>query len=644
MLLSTGAIKHYDADRLGPPVCILPLLVTEDGSGAFRLCWDGRYTNSFIRLRHIKYETLDVLRLLLQPETNGAAVLDEPTGAADLDPPMLLKIDFTAGYHHVLMQRGTEPFLAFAWNGAVYYWRALPFGLCSVPEVFEYLMQHGFRRILRGPLATPHMGMLDDSGVVLQHARDESVANIVKYTKQVVAQPQTSERGPPVPPCLPEGGCLMEHTRLPAAHAPAMVLGNFTYFGGSINLKKLEYGRRVEMLGILVDTQERRTYVPLRRKDKLMPLLQQVDTLCPGSRIPVRLLSEIAGQLVSMFEALRFAKQLLWSVFYTIYPFVITDQWDAFTSLPETVRDTCHWWLHHFDKFNGRDFFESPRYNFEWDAAKSGAGAVLYGNGKILCAHVDRPLDEWLVHNDVWELVAAPELLCLFGDILTGHRLAMYNDNIFALSYLKRGGGPNPGATAMIQLFFQWLIQLDIELVKIGHIPGKLLWMPDFLSRFQDYSGDWALTPEVWLLVEDWWRTQHLPFPTIEGFASSLNHRLSRWVSRWVEPGAEAADFFAQTWQEDDRLWLNPPFGLLLKTLLHIACLKLSAYLVIPHWPDKSWWYPAWALASTYMTLPPNAFTTIKTGHQAGFHDPGYHIYVLAIRMPGTTAGVCPPM
>jgi len=417
----------------------------------------------------------------------------------------------------------------------------------------------------------------------------------------------------------------------------------FRFFGGSINLTKVEYGRMVEMLGILVDTQERRTYVPRRRKDKLMPLLQQVANAAPGSSIPVRLLSEAAGQLVSMYEALRFAKQLLWSVFYAIYPYVLTEQWDAYTRLPETVRDTCRWWLHNFDKFNGRDFFEAPRYNFEWDAAKAGAGAVLYGNRMILCAHVDRPPDEWHVHNDVWELVAAPELLCLFGDILTGHRLAMYNDNMFALSYLRRGGGPNPWATAMTQLFFQWLIQLDIELVKIGHIPGKLLWMPDFLSRFQDYTGDWALTPEVWLLVEDWWKVQHLPIPTIEGFASSINHHLPRWISRWVEPGAEAADFFAQTWQQDDLLWLNPPFGLLLKTLLHIACLKLSAYLVIPHWPDKPWWYPAWSLASTFMMLPPNAFTSIRKGHQAGYHDPGYHIYVLAINLPGTTAGLCPP-
>jgi len=600
-LLSTQAIKPYDMQRFGPPVCILPLLVTEDSSGEMRLCWDGRYTNSFLHKRRIKYETLEVLRLLVGPDRG------------EEDSPHIFKLDLKSGYHHLLMQAGTEPFLAFIWHGQVYYWHALPFGLSTAPEAFEFIMQSGFRKILRGPLKIPHMGYLDDTGAVVPHGNQLDVPLIVQSARAAIkARPHR----------CPE-----------PAIDPVTILCSFLFFGCSINVAKLAFGTLVEMLGILFDTIARKTYVPQRRKDHLMPLLHQVVDAPAGSRVPVKLLAEISGQVVSMYAALIFAKQLLWAVFYTIYPYALAEQWHAKTVLPATVKQICQWWLQHFDEYNGRDFFEPAQYAFEWDAAEVGAGSVLYGNGQLIFGHVDRPMDERTAHNDVWELVAAPELLIPHVEILRGHRLSMLGDNMFAVSYLKRGGGPNPYATAMVQLFFQWLIQEHIELVSVRHLAGSLNWVADWISRFQDYTGDWALSDEAWEVVQHWWQVSRLPPPNFEAFALALNHRLPRWCSRWVEPGAEVVDFFSYPGKPEDIMWINPPFGLMLRTLLQVAYRHLTAYLVMPHWPEKPWWLPAWKMASSYLQLPPAAFTTIRTAHTAGYRDPGYPIYVLAINM-----------
>ena len=136
------------------------------------------------------------------------------------------------------------------------------------------------------------------------------------------------------------------------------------FFGASLHVGKLAFGSCVEVLGILFDCLLRKTFVPERRVDKLFPLLQRVVNSPVGSRIPVKLLAEIAGQLVSMYDGLRFARQLLWAVFYSIYPYIVTDQWWASTSLPRSVHDLCAWWLEHFEECNGRDFFEPPRFNF----------------------------------------------------------------------------------------------------------------------------------------------------------------------------------------------------------------------------------------------------------------------------------------
>ena len=89
-LLQTGAIHFYDSHRLGPPVCILPLLVVQDASGELRLCWDARYLNSFLRKRKIRYESLDVLRLLLgSAERIGPLpIYSEGGPESRLPPPM----------------------------------------------------------------------------------------------------------------------------------------------------------------------------------------------------------------------------------------------------------------------------------------------------------------------------------------------------------------------------------------------------------------------------------------------------------------------------------------------------------------------------------------------------------------------------
>ena len=611
-LLQTGAIFFYDCQKLGPPVCILPLLVVQDASGELRLCWDARYLNSFLRKRRIHYESLDVLRLLLGPPSE--------------DGSYILKVDLKAGYHHLLMAKGSEKYLAFEWQGQIYYWRALPFGVSSAPEAFEYVMQRGLRKLLRGPLQIPQMGYLDDTGAVIHNEQNSQL-----QLPDIVASTRLRRQ---------EGLDVCPQP----AQCPIVFLLCFMFFGASINVAKLAFGTCVEMLGILFDCVARKTFVPERRKAKLLPMLQQVVDSPVGSRVPVKVLAEIAGQLVSMYEALRFARQLLWAVFYAIYPYVISDQWHASTLIPRSVQDLCAWWIENFDECNGRDFFEPPRFNFEWDAAKPGAGSVLYGDGLILFGHVDRPPEEMAVHNDIWELIAAPELLLPMVDILSGHRLAMFGDNMFAISYLKRGGGSNPFATALVQRFFQWLLEHRIELVAVKHIPGALNLIADWLSRFQDFKADWALSEPAWCLFQDWRSGLGLPPPNFEAFASNLNHRLDRWCSRWVEPGAAAVDFFSYHGNPGDILWTNPPFGLLLKTLLQIAVLKMPAYLVIPHWSEQPWWQPAWMYAQSYMRLPPNSFTSIRLGHQSGYHDPGYPIYVLAINLPNAgAAGLSPP-
>jgi len=600
-LLATEAIREYSIDYQGVPICICPLKVVTDSSGKSRLCWDGRYPNGFLRHLPCRFETLDQLRMLIMAAKQ----------CGDLWP-LLLKVDLRAGYHHLLMHPETAAYLCFMFNNRIYYWRALPFGLSQAPPVFEGVMM-GLKAVQRGPLRTPHMGYLDDLHHVISQCQKMPIATLL----QMVFDTITTEWPVQVRP----------------GRDPVSVLVNLWFFGCSLNVPKIVYDTMVEVLGILFDTVRQETSVPTRRRDTLLPLLHDIAASSPAARVPAKTLAAVAGQLVSMYEGLRHARTLLWAVYYTLYPVSLFELWRSKILLPETVRQTCHWWEQHFDEYNSRPFVQAPHFAFEWDAAEQGAGGILYGQGQLHLLHADRPAAERHLHNNVWELYAGPELIIPCLPIIAGSRLSMAGDNTFAVSYLKRGGGANPFATAMIQTLFRLFIAHAIELMVVSHLPGWLNVYPDAISRIVDFRSDWALKPEVLKQVYAWMATEALPLPTAEAFATALNHHLPRWCSRWMEPGGSWVNFFNHAWQ-GEVLWCNPPFCLLMRTLIHLVLHHISAYLVVPHWgPEQAWWDPVWSMAVQQYELPPDAFTSVATGHKEGFHAPDYRISVLALML-----------
>ena len=122
-----------------------------------------------------------------------------------------------------------------------------------------------------------------------------------------------------------------------------------------------------------------------------------------------------------------------------------------------------------------------------------------------------------------------------------------------------------------------------------------------------------------------------------------MNHHFQRWISRFVEPGCENVDFFRHQYPGEN-LWVNPPFCMLWLTIVYILTHNIKAYVVVPHWATTAWWNLVWPHASHWLRLPQAAFTSVLTGHTAGFHDPGYSIYVTAINFAAYTTGCTPPV
>lgn len=159
----------------------------------------------------------------------------------------------------------------------------------------------------------------------------------------------------------------------------------------------------------------------------------------------------------------------------------------------------------------------------------------------------------------------------------------------------------------------RWFGVLGNYNFKITHIAGKQNQLPDLLSRLNEdserapinsesesgdeekkeatsastrrqvnqvraYTDDWALNMTYFNMANKKWG----PF-TVDGFASITNRRLKRHVTK-------QQDFFKQSWSNKEKLWLNPPWKLITETLSYLTNNGLTAVMVVPFYPDASWW------------------------------------------------------
>ena len=594
----TGAIVPYDTFTHGLPHFIGPLHVSREQGRDPRLIWDPRYINSYIGLRTMKLESLQSLSVML----------DEAS--------LMLKVDLKGGYHHITMAPQFSRYLVFEWEGQLYRWVALPFGLSSAPFIFESVMK-GLKTVFRLVFRVKLLGYLDDFAFILP-----------------------ADRFPLPLSAIVAGACRLLCSAEPIpqdASTPIHILALMVAFGATIHLGKFEFNTCIEMLGIVVDSVLRRFSIPARRWLRLKSLLEQLLT---KARVPLRLLAKAAGSLVSMADGLRHAKTLMWSVTHTIQSHLAArpGSWHQHIQVPDAVKASCTMWLDSFHRFNGISLDRPPDRVLVWDACKYGSGgAALNTDGSpIALAHLDTPIAEREAHNNVKELGAAVDVSIPLLGHFAHRRVVLKGDNVTALSYIRRGGGKSRLCTAIAQGLLSLFIAFDVDIVSVLHIPGPQNWLADRLSRFRDQRGDWAIKQSALHLVKQWIAHNQFPPFNVDAFASHLNHICPTFCSRFHELDATFVDFFQNDFADPDLvLWCNPPFSLLMRVLGHIQHLHCPTYVVAPDWQQRDWWVPLQQRARGKLCLPPAAFTSVMSGHRWGYRAPPYQIHVYFLGVPG---------
>ncbi len=433
--------------------------------GGWRPIINLRKLNSFVHTPHFKMENVLSLRDVMKKGD------------------WLVKIDLKDAYLTVPMAKAHQKYLRFQWQGKIYEFKSLPFGLATAPITFTKLLR-------------PVVAYLRQQGV-----------RLVVYLDDILLMAETPE-------------LLQQHIQL--------TMSLLTDLGFILNLKKcvLTPCRRLEFLGFIVDSLTFSLYVP---PDKIAKIKKECRHLLNKDKVSGRTLAHVIGLLTSVTPAVlqaplyyRGLQRLRSRALQQSTPQNL--DYDLTVPLTWEARQDLIWWTEYSFR-EGRPLrWPQQALTIESDASKRGWGAHSTHQDQTTGGIWNR---EEATHHINWlELKAAFLGLQTFAQNLSNVHIHLLMDNTVAIAYLNRLGGTRSYALCQLAIStWKWCLQRGIT-VHADHLPGHLNVRADFASRnWNDYS-DWMLDPEVFSQLQ-----KKLGRFSIDLFASFQNAQLPKFFS-----------------------------------------------------------------------------------------------------------------
>jgi hypothetical protein len=521
-LLQKGAVTQVQpkADQF---ISTLFLVEKESGSEQFRPVINLRPLNRFVRTESFRMEGLQIAKNLIQPGD------------------FLMKLDLKDAYYTVPVHKEHRRYLCFSYQGTLYEFCCLPFGLSSAPRAFTKLLK---------PVATllRSMGIrvviyLDD--ILLLHQDKEELRNLFNKVLEL----------------LQNLGFTINREKCSSAPTQSLV-----FLGGLLNSVNMTISLPSE---------------------KLNAITKAAQEMQKDQEVTEKVLSSFLGRLSHAAQTGVWTAPLHYRSIQQQHVNMArqVSRWPtaARVSLSQRSIQELTWWQSaEVQTFNGQPL-QLPAFDMtiSTDASLLGWGATWPGTtigGRWLPTEAKG-------HINLLELKAAHLALQAFFRTYTPtpRHILLQMDNSTAVAYVNKRGGTRSYSLSTEALKL-WALVLQAGCwITARHIPGTTNTIADLASRqFHSYA-EWTLNQDVFRQI-----TQRFYRPEVDLFATRANHRLPRYVSRYPDPGAMATDAFLCDWGQW-RSWVYAPLVLMPRIVQKIKRDEATALILAPFWKGQPW-------------------------------------------------------
>jgi hypothetical protein len=468
----------------------------------------------------------------------------------------LTSIDLADAFLHVLVHQSSRRFLQFAWEGQLFQFRVLPFGLSLSPLVFTKVLRPILRWARRKGIRVA--AYLDDLLIV---AKDYRTSHL--HTQQILRK-------------LAELGFLVKNSK-----------------------SNLTPSQCIQHLGFVIDTTKMLLSVPT---SKIRDLRREASRLIRRTTCSVRHLAAFIGKAqaltMAVFPARLMSRSLLADKNAALHH---NQSWTAMIHLSQPALMELRWWYQQLQTWNGQSFLPTtPQHEVFTDASDSGWG-IVWNNRTWKGLWTPHEAE---YHINLKELLVIWKVLQL--QPLQGSAVKVYCDNMTTIAYVNKFGGTR--STPLMDLsrrIWDFCLRTNTR-IHLSYVPSAFN-PADSPSRQLTRQLEWRIAPTYFRKLERKWGPHQ-----VDMFASNQNHLLPHYVSWKWDPQALATDAMSLHWQTLGNVYLCPPWNLLSAIVAKLQREPTSATLITPWWPSAIWFPTLQHLAQPrplkvprHLVLPP---------------------------------------
>lgn len=531
-MLGKGAIVKVDKANRG---FVSGFFVISKSSGGLRPIANLKHLNQFLVYRKFRMEGISNLKELI------------------FGGEWFTKIDLKDAYFSIPVNAHHQPFLQILFEGQIFQFTCLPFGLASAPWAFTKVLK-------------PVVSFLRGKGIKL----------IVYLDDFLIISSGKSQA---------EKDFLFTVELLEAV-------------GFVINRAKSSGvpSQSREFLGLVVDS---RSLTLSLKKDKVKQMVGSCRKMLSLGKASLWDLSSLIGNFSWAISAVPFAQAHYRSLQHR---FLVESRLsDPSAKIPLDIesKSDLAWWRDNLLKVNGKPIRLSSG---EFADITIFADASLIGWGAVCdksTAQGPWTLEEKTLHINHLELIAALYALQCFTARASGVSVLIYSDNSTAVAYINRCGGTwSRSLSATAKSIVEWCEPRHLSLIAV-HLAGSRNMVADYQSRVFLDQSDWKLSAISFHQINSRWKME------VDLFVAAWSSQLVKFASWQPQPGAWAVNAFTFSWKN---LWAYafPPFSLILRCISKVKRELADLVLVTPYWPSQVWFPLALELTSDIpVILPP---------------------------------------